>query len=73
MIDLAPLHNRPHLIGINAFEAHLPNIKQTVVFDTAFHQTMKEECFMYAVPYRWYKEYGIRKYGAHGTSILRFI
>ncbi len=68
LIDLAPLHNRPHLIGINAFEAHLPNIKQTVVFDTAFHQTMKEECFMYAVPYRWYKEYGIRKYGAHGTS-----
>ena len=68
LIDLAPLHNGPHLIGINAFEKALPNVKQVVVFDTAFHQGMEEEAFMYAVPYYWYSEYGIRKYGAHGTS-----
>jgi len=68
LIDLAPLHNKPHLIGIDAFEKALPGVKQTVVFDTAFHQGMTEEAFMYAVPYYWYKEYGIRKYGAHGTS-----
>lgn len=68
LIDLAPLHNGPHLIGIEAFEKHLPNVKQVVVFDTAFHQGMEEEAFMYAVPYYWYTDYGIRKYGAHGTS-----
>ena len=68
LIDLAPLHNGPHIIGIKAFEEALPNVKQTVVFDTAFHQTMPEESFMYAIPYEWYTNYGIRKYGAHGTS-----
>ena len=68
LIDLAPLHNKAHLIGIHAFEKALPNVKQVVVFDTAFHQGMKEEAFMYSIPYYWYNEYGIRKYGAHGTS-----
>ncbi|MCB9498809.1 MAG: acetate kinase [Bacillales bacterium] len=68
LIDLAPLHNGPHLIGIEAFEKALPNVKQVVVFDTAFHQGMEPEAFMYAVPYYWYTDYGIRKYGAHGTS-----
>ncbi len=68
LIDLAPLHNGPHIIGIKAFEEALPNVKQTVVFDTAFHQSMDPESFMYAVPYEWYEKYGIRKYGAHGTS-----
>lgn len=69
LIDLAPLHNKPHLIGINAFQKALPNVGQILVFDTAFHnQGMEEEAFMYAIPQKWYKEYGIRKYGAHGTS-----
>lgn len=66
--SLAPLHNPAAIVGINAAKAVMPNALQTVVFDTAFHQTMKEEEFMYAVPYAWYKEYKIRKYGAHGTS-----
>lgn len=65
---LAPLHNPAAIVGINAAKEVMPNAVQTVVFDTAFHQTMKEAEFMYAVPYAWYKEYGIRKYGAHGTS-----
>jgi len=68
LCDLAPLHNPAHLIGIKAFKAALPMVKQVVVFDTAFHQTMSEEAYMYAVPYEWYEKYGIRKYGAHGTS-----
>lgn len=66
--SLAPLHNPAAIIGIKAAKDVMPNVLQTVVFDTAFHQTMKEEEFMYAVPYTWYKEFGIRKYGAHGTS-----
>lgn len=65
---LAPLHNPAAIVGINAAKEVMPNALQTVVFDTAFHQTMKEEEFMYAVPYAWYKEYDVRKYGAHGTS-----
>ena len=65
---LAPLHNGPHLIGINAFQKVLPSVPNVVVFDTAFHQTMKEEAFMYAIPYDWYETYKVRKYGAHGTS-----
>ncbi len=69
LIDLAPLHNRAHLIGVEAFEKHLPEVRQIFVFDTSFHNRgMKEEAFMYAVPWKWYSEYGIRKYGAHGTS-----
>lgn len=66
--SLAPLHNPAAIVGINAAREVMPNAVQTVVFDTAFHQTMAPCEYMYAVPYAWYKEYGIRKYGAHGTS-----
>lgn len=65
---LAPLHNPAALVGIKAFKEFMPNAVHTAVFDTAFHQTMQEEAFMYALPYEWYTEYGVRKYGAHGTS-----
>ena len=68
LADLAPLHNPAHIIGIKAFQKALPNVPQVVVFDTVFHQTMAEEAYMYATPYEWYEKYGIRKYGAHGTS-----
>ncbi len=68
LADLAPLHNPAHIIGIKAFQKALPNVAQVVVFDTVFHQTMPEEAYMYAIPYEWYEKYGIRKYGAHGTS-----
>ena len=68
LCDLAPLHNPANLIGIRAFKEVLPQIKQVAVFDTAFHQTMAKEAFMYATPYEWYEKYGIRKYGFHGTS-----
>lgn len=68
LCDLAPLHNPAHLIGIKAFQKALPEVPQVVVFDTAFHQTMAPEAYMYALPYEWYTKYGIRKYGAHGTS-----
>ena len=66
--SLAPLHNPAAIVGINAAKEVMPNAVQTVVFDTAFHQTMNPCEYMYAIPYSWYKEYGIRKYGAHGTS-----
>ncbi len=65
---LAPLHNPPAITGIKAATEVLPNAIQTVVFDTAFHQTMKEDVYLYPVPYEWYEKYGIRKYGMHGTS-----
>lgn len=68
LADLAPLHNPAHIIGIKAFQKALPAVAQVVVFDTVFHQTMPEEAYMYATPYEWYEKYGIRKYGAHGTS-----
>ena len=68
VIPLAPLHNPAHLTGIKAFQKALPNVFQIVVFDTAFHQTMKEDAYMYAVPYEWFVNYKVRKYGAHGTS-----
>ena len=69
LIDLAPLHNGPNLVGVKAFEDALKGVKQVGVFDTAFHNKgMAEEAYMYAIPYEWYKKYGIRKYGAHGTS-----
>lgn len=68
LADLAPLHNPAHIIGIKAFQKALPTVPQVVVFDTVFHQTMPEEAYMYATPYEWYEKYGIRKYGAHGTS-----
>lgn len=68
LASLAPLHNKAHVVGIRAFQKALPNVKQVAVFDTTFHQTMKPEAYMYATPYEWYTKYGIRKYGAHGTS-----
>ena len=68
IIDLAPLHLGPNLTGIKAFKEVLPNVKHIGVFDTAFHQTMPEEAFLYAVPYDWYTKYKVRKYGFHGTS-----
>ncbi|MGL6248952.1 MAG: acetate/propionate family kinase, partial [Culicoidibacterales bacterium] len=66
--SLAPLHNPAHILGIKGFEAVLPNVPSVAVFDTAFHQTMPEEAYMYATPYEWYTEYAVRKYGFHGTS-----
>lgn len=68
LAHLAPLHNPAHIIGIRAFQKALPEVPEVVVFDTVFHQTMPEEAYMYATPYEWYTKYGIRKYGAHGTS-----
>jgi acetate kinase len=68
LIEYAPLHNPAHLVGIKAFKETLPNVKNVCVFDTAFHQTMDEVNYLYPVPYEWYTKYGIRKYGAHGTS-----
>ncbi len=66
--ELAPLHNPPNLIGIEACESAMPNVPQVAVFDTAFHQTIPKEAFMYAIPYEYYEKYKIRKYGFHGTS-----
>ena len=66
--SLAPLHNPANLIGIEAFMEVLPGVPNVAVFDTAFHQTMSEDAYMYAVPYKWYTKYKIRKYGFHGTS-----
>ena len=66
--SLAPLHNPAAVVGIKAFREFMPNAVHTAVFDTAFHQTMSEEQFIYAVPYEWYTDYSVRKYGAHGTS-----
>lgn len=65
---LAPLHNPAHVTGIREFKKVLPNVLQLAVFDTTFHQTMEEDAFLYATPYEWYEEYGVRKYGFHGTS-----
>ncbi|MDD6878852.1 MAG: acetate kinase [bacterium] len=66
--DLAPLHNPAHAICIKAFRDVLPNTPMVVVFDTAFHQTIEKDRYLYAVPYNWYTDYQVRKYGAHGTS-----
>ena len=66
--DFAPLHNPANVLGIEAFKEVLPNVPMVGVFDTAFHQTMDEESYLYPVPYSWYKEHGVRKYGFHGTS-----
>lgn len=65
---LAPLHNPPNIIGINACTKIMPNVPQVAVFDTAFHQTMPAKAFMYALPYECYEKDRIRKYGFHGTS-----
>ena len=67
-IELAPLHNPPNLIGINACREILPTVPMVAVFDTAFHQTMPPKAYMYALPYEYYEKYSIRRYGFHGTS-----
>ena len=66
--ELAPLHNPPSLLGIKACQAILKGIPQVAVFDTSFHQTMPATAFLYGLPFKYYKRYGIRKYGFHGTS-----
>ena len=66
--DLAPLHNPANLVGVRAFMEVIPDAVSVGVFDTAFHQTMEEDKYLYPVPYEWYEEYGVRKYGFHGTS-----
>jgi acetate kinase len=66
--ELAPLHNPPNIQGIKGVTALLPQVPQVAVFDTAFHQTMEPPAFLYALPYRLYEKYGIRRYGFHGTS-----
>lgn len=66
--DLAPLHNPANLIGIDACKELMPDVPMVGVFDTAFHQTMPKERYIYPIPYEYYKKYGIRKYGFHGTS-----
>src|SRR5699024_1505597 len=66
--ELAPLHNPANLTGIKAFKDILPNVPAVAVFDTAFHQTMPPESYLYSLPYEYYENFGIRKYGFHGTS-----
>lgn len=68
LASLAPLHNPANILGVEAFHEVLPNVPMVGVFDTAFHQTMEEEQYLYSVPLSWYKDYQIRKYGFHGTS-----
>lgn len=68
--SLAPLHNTPNLAGIRAAQDLLPNLPQVAIFDTAFHQTMPEKAYIYPLPYDWYKQHGIRRYGFHGQSHL---
>ncbi len=67
-IDLAPLHTPPAIMGIKGCVAAMPGVPQVLVFDTAFHQTMPKEAYLYAIPYEYYEKYGIRRYGFHGTS-----
>lgn len=67
---LAPLHNPPNIDGIEAARSLMPNVPQVAIFDTAFHQTMPEQAYLYPVPYDWYKDHGVRRYGFHGTSHL---
>jgi len=66
--DLAPLHNPANLMGIEVCKELMPETSQVAVFDTAFHQTMPEEAYTYALPYEYYEKYGVRRYGFHGTS-----
>ena len=70
LADLAPLHNPPNIMGIEAAMELLPNIPHMAIMDTAWHQTMPPYVYTYAVPHEWYKKYGIRRYGFHGTSLL---
>ena len=66
--DLAPLHNPACILGIEACQKIVPNMKMIAVFDTAFHQTITEDKYIYPIPYQYYEKYGVRKYGFHGTS-----
>ena len=68
LIDIAPLHNAAHLTCYEAFKKALPKIEHVFVFDTAFHQTMEANSYLFPVPYEWYTDYKVRRYGAHGTS-----
>lgn len=68
--DLGPLHNPANILGIEAAKKALPNVPNIAVFDTAFHQTMPEKSYLYAVPFDWFEKYGVRKYGFHGSSHL---
>lgn len=68
--DLAPLHNPAHIMGIEAAKSILPNVKHVCVMDTAFHQTMPDYAYMYALPREWYTDYSMRRFGAHGTSVM---
>lgn len=68
LTPLAPLHNPANLVGVKAFKKIIPNAIAVAVFDTAFHQTMATDTYLYPVPYEWYQNYGVRKYGFHGTS-----
>lgn len=68
LIDLAPVHNKGHLAGIRAVDELMPDTPQVTVFDNAFHSTMPDYAYMYAVPYEWYTKYHVRRYGFHGTS-----
>ena len=67
-IPLGPLHNPPNLLGIEIAEELFPDLPQVAVFDTAFHQTMPPQTYLYAVPYEWYEKHEVRRYGFHGTS-----
>jgi acetate kinase len=68
--DLAPLHNPANILGVEAAQKVLPKVPHCAVMDTAWHQTMPPECYIYPVPYEWYEKYGVRRYGYHGTSFL---
>lgn len=68
LYDLAPLHNPAHMVGIQAITGHMPDVPQVAVFDTAFHQSISQEAYLYPIPLSLYKKYGIRRYGFHGTS-----
>ena len=68
--SLAPLHNPPNLMGVEAAKKLIPDAPHCAIMDTAWHQTMPEHVYMYALPYQWYKKYGVRRYGFHGSSLL---
>jgi acetate kinase len=70
LAHLAPLHNPPNIVGIEAAEAELPDIPHVAIMDTAWHQTMPDFAYIYPLPYEWYEKHSIRKYGFHGTSLL---
>ncbi len=70
LAGLAPLHNPPNILGIEAAQGLMPKIPHVAVMDTAWHQTLLPPQYIYALPYEWYQKYGIRRYGFHGTSFL---